>query len=103
MFANIGQKLEIRCITNETSTFSRIQHRLENGTVETLLSNDHLNTHFQRSEIQVAKYDHVYIIKIDPVKYHSAGVYSCEDDVSSKDNYNNKGNITIHIAGIHYC
>lgn len=84
-------------MTNETSTFSRIQHTLENGTVETLLSNNHLNAHFQRSEIQVLKHDNIYVIRIDPVRPHSAGVYSCEDDVSASKR--TAANITIHLAG----
>lgn len=77
-------------------------HKLENGTVETLLSNDHYNSYFQRSEIHILKYDHVYIIRIDPVKNHSAGVYSCEEDISSKEYNKHVANITLHVIGTHF-
>lgn len=65
--------------------------------METLLSNDHFNSNFQRTEIHIVKYDHSYIIRIEPVKLHSAGVYSCEDDVSQKNIFNHMTNITVHV------
>jgi hypothetical protein len=79
----VGQLFEFRCLTNETSTFNRIKHTLENGTEEILLSNEHVNPLFERNEVQVSKKDHIYILRILPVQIHSAGLYECEDDMTS--------------------
>ncbi|CAF0801863.1 unnamed protein product, partial [Brachionus calyciflorus] len=97
IYAYTGQTLEFRCQTNETSRFTRISHQLDNGTVETLLSNDHFNIQYQRSEIHIVKYNNIYIIRIDPVKYHSAGVYTCEDDVSAQNHQNHVANVTLRV------
>ena len=98
----IGQSIELRCVVNETSGFTRIQHRLPNGTVETLLSNNKMNADLSsKSEMHIQKMSNVYIVKIEPVRLHSAGVYTCEDDIS----INNKAvsrisNITLHVIGM---
>ncbi|RNA09781.1 hypothetical protein BpHYR1_011464 [Brachionus plicatilis] len=97
IFAYVGQALEFRCFTNETSSFTRIVHKLENGTIETLLSNDHFNAIFQKNEIHIVKFDHVYIIRINPVTYHSAGIYSCEDNISAKSHIHHVAKIIIHV------
>lgn len=96
--AYLGQSIEFRCVTNETSKFTRIQHRLPNGTIETLLSNEYLNNDYNRTEIHVEKYDHFYLIRINPVKLHSAGVYVCEDDISQQDKITHNANITVHVS-----
>ncbi len=86
-------------MSNETSKFTRIQHRQLNGTVETLLSNEYLNSQYKNSEIHVSKNNNFYIIRIDPVRAHSAGVYSCEDNVSLQNMKNHMANITLHVIG----
>lgn len=99
IFGYIGQSLEFRCITNETSSFTRIIHKLENGTIETLLSNNHFNEFFQRSELHIVRFDNVYIIRIDPITFHSAGIYSCEDNISVKNHIHHLASISIHVLG----
>ena len=59
-----------------------------------------------KSEIHIEKLDRIYIIRIDPVKLHSAGVYTCEDDVSIKTTNGissamSKSNLTMHVIGVH--
>ena len=97
LFSNIGQSIEFRCFSNETAVFNRIKHTLENGTEEILLSNDHVNRNFERNEIQILKLDHAFIVKIAPVKIHSAGLYTCEDDVSAKNASGHVASIRIHV------
>ena len=41
------------------------------------------------------------MIKIDPVRLHSAGTYICEDDVSMHNLPNHISNVTVHVIGIH--
>ncbi len=94
---NVGQSLEFRCQTNETSMFNRVKHTLENGTDEILLSNEHINPNFERSEIQISKRDHVYIVKISPIQFHSAGLYTCEDDVTSPNVNAHRGHVRLHV------
>ncbi len=103
MIAYLGQSIEFRCVTNETSKFTRIQHQLPNGTIETLLSNEVVNTDLsRRTEIRVDQYDHIYAIRINPVKLHSAGIYICEDDVSQSLKITHNANITVHVIGIFF-
>ena len=97
IYAYLGQSVEFRCVTNETSKFTRLQHRLTNGSVETLLSNDYLNADYQRTELHVFKFDHIYVIRIEPVRFHSAGVYSCEDDLSIQNKNTHIANISLHV------
>lgn len=99
IIAYVGQSMEFRCITNETSSFTRIIHKLENGTIETLLSNNHFNAFYQRSELNIVKFDNVYIIRINPITFHSAGIYTCEDNISAKNHIHHLANITIHVLG----
>jgi len=102
LYADLGQAIEFRCVTNETSKFNRIQHKLPNGTIETLLSNDHVNTNYQRTEMRVEKFNNVYSIRIDPVKYHSAGLYICEDDISIENRRNHMASIMVRVTCIFY-
>ncbi len=100
MYAYIGQSIELRCVVNETSGFTRIQHRLPNGSIETLLSNNKLNAELSRkSELHIEKINNVYIVKIEPVRLHSAGMYICEDDISSNNKASHNSNITLHVIG----
>ncbi len=99
MYAYLGQTVELRCLTNESSKFTRIQHKQLNGSIETLLSNDYLNTAYRNSEIKVQKTGNFYIVKIDPVRLHSAGLYTCEDNVSLQNLNNHVANITLHVIG----
>ena len=99
VYAYLGQAIELRCVTNETSKFTRIQHILPNSTVETLLSNDYLNADFQRTEMHIFKFGHVYVLRIEPVRLHSAGLYSCEDDVSIHNKLNHISSINVHVVG----
>lgn len=88
-------------MTNESTSFTRIQHRLFNGTIETLFSNDKLNADLtHRTEINLQKIGRVYIIKIEPIREHSAGVYTCEDDISLNNKNEHSTNITLHVLGI---
>ena len=98
VYAYLGQSLELRCLTNETSKFTRIQHILPNKTVETLLSNDYLNADFQRTEMHIFKFGHVYVLRIEPIRMHSAGLYSCEDDVSIHNKLNHLSFINVHVV-----
>ena len=100
VFGYLDQSIEFRCVSNETSKFTRIRHTLTNGSVETLLSNEYLNTNYRRSEVHVEKYGHTYIIRIDPIKLHSAGMYTCEDDISQHDKLTHNTNITLHVISI---
>ena len=100
MYAYIGQSIELRCVVNETSGFTRIQHRLPNGSVETLLSNNKMNTDLSsKSELHIQKISNVYIVKIEPVRLHSAGTYICQDDMSSNNKASQTSNITVHVIG----
>ncbi len=99
VYAYLGQAIELRCLTNETSKFTRIQHTLPNKTIETLLSNDYLNADFQRTEIHIFKFGHVYVLRIEPVRMHSAGLYTCEDDVSIHNKLNHLSSINVHVVG----
>ena len=100
MYATVGQSLEFRCITNSTSTFNRVEHVLENGTREMLISNEHINNQFNRSEVHVIREGQTNILKISPVRVHSAGVYTCEDDVSSPDHNKHLASVRVHVNGI---
>lgn len=53
----------------------------------------------RRTEIRVDQYDHIYAIRINPVKLHSAGIYICEDDVSQSVKITHNANITLHVIG----
>ena len=97
VFAYLGQSIELRCASNASSKFTRIQHILPNGTVETLLSNDYLNTKYLASEIRIDKIKSVYVIRIDPIMPHSGGVYSCQDDVSHQNRTHHTTNMTINV------
>jgi hypothetical protein len=70
---------------------------LLNGTVETLLSNEHLNKAHNTGEIHLEKHGHEYIIKIGPIQEHSAGLYSCEDDISLHNVNGHLSTITLHV------
>ena len=99
MYAYIGQSVELRCETHQASKFTRIQHHQENGTIETLLSNDYLNNEYKNSEIHIKKVGFFYIVVIQPVRIHSGGRYTCEDDVSLMNKTNHIANITLHVIG----
>lgn len=101
LYVYIGQSVELRCETNDSSKFTRIQHHQLNGTIETLLSNDYLNSKYKNSEIHVAKVKQYYIVRIDPVRLHTAGVYTCEDNVSLQNKNNHIANITVHVIPVH--
>lgn len=99
VYAYLGQSVELRCRTNDSSKFTRIQHRQLNGSVETLLSNDYLNTAYKNSEIHVQETGNFYIVRIDPVRLHSAGLYTCEDNVSLQNLSDHVANISLHVIG----
>lgn len=95
--ATVGQSLEFRCDSNETSKFNRITHIPDNGTKEVLLSNDHVNPSFDRSEVTIRKVDHTFLITISPVRPHSAGLYVCDDDTSSSGAKSHINTIRVHV------
>ena len=71
-----------------------------NGTVITLLSNNDLNEEqLNHTEIKLLKLNSYYKIKIYPVHLESAGVYTCEDDLSRTDQTGHNSNITLNVVG----
>jgi hypothetical protein len=53
-----------------------------------------------RNEIHIDKHKTHYEIKINPIRKESAGVYTCEDDVSLINKNGHSSNITLHVIGI---
>jgi hypothetical protein len=100
LFGYLGQAIQFRCVVNDTSKFTRIRHELFNGTSQILLSNDVVNTQEASSDhIHVEKFNHIYVIKLNPIKHESAGVYICEDDISNKRGY--VANVTLYVIDYH--
>jgi hypothetical protein len=97
VFGYVGQAIELRCVTNDTSKFNRISHHLANGTVQTLVSNEVLNDEYRNSELHIEKHEDIYLIRIDPIMQRSAGVYICEDDMSQSHVNGHATNITLHV------
>lgn len=105
LYAYVGGAIEIRCYLNETTKFTRINHVLMNGTVVTLLSNNDLNENqLNNTEIKLIKRESYYKIKIYPVQFESAGVYTCEDDISRTDQRGHYSNFTLNvISKLSFC
>lgn len=102
LFGYLGQAIQFRCVVNDTSKFTRIRHELFNGTSQTLLSNDVINAQeTSNSHIHVEKFNHIYVIKIDPIKRESAGIYICEDDISISDKRGHEANVTLYVIEYH--
>jgi hypothetical protein len=100
LFAYVGSAIEIRCYLNETTQFTQINHILLNGSVVTLLSNEHINQEqLNNTEIRLLKSNSYYKIKIYPVKFESAGVYTCEDDTTRTDQTGHYSNVTLSVVG----
>lgn len=61
-----------------------------------------LNGAYNRTEIHIERHNNIYVIKIDPIRHSSAGVYACEDDVSAINMNNHIANVTLFVLGLLY-